>query len=94
MIPIWVTLLIAVVTAVIGAVVSGFILYKRGYNDRKEKAEAQIGSAEQEAERIVEEAKKNADSLKKEKLIETKDEIYKARQEAEREIKERRAKPE
>lgn len=90
MIPIWVLLLVLVVAAAAVAV-CGIVCYKRGYNDRKTKAEAQIGSAEQEAERIVEDAKKNADSLKKEKLIETKDEIYKARQEADREIKERRS---
>ena len=83
--------IILLLVAVAAAVISGIVFYKIGYNDRKKKAEAQIGSAEQEAERIVEEAKKNADSLKKEKIIETKDEIYKARQEAEREIKERRS---
>ena len=87
----WLALLLIVAAAAVSAVVCGMIFYRRGYNDRKTKAEAQIGSAEQEAERILEDAKKTADSLKKEKLIETKDEIYKARQEAEREIKERRS---
>ena len=90
MIPIWILILTAVVLLA-AAVGAGIVSYRRGYDDRRKKAEAEIGSAEQEAERIVSEAKKDADSLKKEKLIETKDEIYKARQEADREIKERRS---
>ena len=89
MIPLWVLLLL-LVAAVLATVGAGYIMYKRGYDDRRKKAEVEIGSAEQEAERIVLDAKKEADSLKKEKLIETKDEIYKSRQEADREIKERR----
>ena len=49
-----------------------------------------IGSAEKEAERILEDAGKDADSRKKAALVEAKDEIYKLRSEAEREIKDRR----
>ena len=84
------TILLCVAVLVIGAVISGLIMYKLGIEHRKKVAEAQIGSAEQEASRIVDEAKKRAESLKKEKLIEAKDEIYKNRTEAEREIRERR----
>lgn len=83
--------IVGCVAAALGAVVSGVICFKFGINHRKKIAEAQIGSAEQEAERIVSEAKKDAESAKKEKLIEAKDEIYKARMESEREIKERRS---
>ena len=57
---------------------------------RKKTAEAAVGSAEKEAERIVDDAKKNAETLKKEALIEAKDEIHKSRQETEKELKERR----
>ncbi len=91
MIPILATVLLCLAALAIGAAVSGFIAFKAGINHRKKIAEAQIGSAEQEAVRIVDEAKKNAESLKKEKLVEAKDEIYKARMESEREIKERRS---
>ncbi len=91
MISITVAVLLCLAALVLGAVVSGVILFKAGVNHRKKIAEAQIGSAEQEAVRIVDEAKKNAESLKKEKLVEAKDEIYKARMESEREIKERRS---
>ncbi len=91
MISIIVAALLCLAALALGAVVSGLISFKAGINHRKKIAEAQIGSAEQEAERIVDDAKKKAETLKKEKLIEAKDEIYKARTESEREIKERRS---
>ena len=58
---------------------------------RKKIAEAKIGSAEQEANRLVNEAMKVAETKKKEALLEAKEEIIKNRTEAESEIKERRA---
>lgn len=58
---------------------------------RKKIAEAKIGSAEQEANRLVNEAMKIAETKKKEALLEAKEEIIKNRTEAESEIKERRA---
>lgn len=86
-----VTILLCVVALAIGAGVSGVISYRMGIEHRKKIAEAQIGSAEEEAKRIVEEAGKQAESLKKEKLVEAKDEIYKNRMETEKELKERRS---
>lgn len=85
-----IAIVIAVAALVVGSVVSGFIFYKKGQADRQRTAEAAIGSAEKEAERIVEDAKKNAETLKKEALVEAKDEIHKSRQETEKELKERR----
>ena len=58
---------------------------------RKKIFEAKIGSAEHEAKRILNDAMKAAESKKKESLIEAKEEILKTRNEAEREIKDRRA---
>ncbi len=58
---------------------------------RKRKAEAAIGSAKQEATRIVNEAVSKAESVKKEKIIEAKDEIHKQRSEMERELRDRRS---
>jgi len=58
---------------------------------RKKIAEAKIGSAENEAKRLVNEAMKVAESKKKESLLEAKEEILRTRTEAENEIKERRA---
>lgn len=82
--------LILVVVAIAGM----FLSFKYGYNYRKNFAESKIGSAEEEAKRILEraesESKKNANNIKKEKLIEAKEEIHKLRNELDREIKERR----
>ncbi|MBQ7755867.1 MAG: ribonuclease Y [Oscillospiraceae bacterium] len=84
-------ILLSVIAFIIGAVISGFILFKMGIKYRRKTAEVAIGSAETEAQRIVEDAKKEAESMKKEALIEAKDEIHKNRHEAEKELKERRS---
>ena len=52
----------AIIAFVVGAAVSGVILFNVGVKHRKQQAEAAIGSAEKEAERIVEDAKKEAES--------------------------------
>lgn len=89
--PLTIVLICVIVILIVAAFVGCYISFRKGIEHRKRIAEAQIGSAEQEAERIVEEARKKAESLKKEKLIEAKDEIYKSRMETERELKERRS---
>ncbi len=58
---------------------------------RKKVAEAEIGSAEEQAKRIVDDGFKEAETLKKEALLEAKEEIIKQRNESEREMKERRS---
>ena len=62
-----------------------------GYLARKNVAEGKIGSAEETAKQILEEAKKAGDAKKKEALLEAKEEIHRLRSEMERENKERRA---
>ena len=57
---------------------------------RKKIAESDIGSAEIEAKRIVDEAIKIAETKKKEVLLEAKEDTLKIKSDAEREIKERR----
>lgn len=88
-------LVLCLVTLLIGAGIAGFITYRKGVaagvKQRKQQAEAAIGSAEKEAGRILEDAKKDAASRKKNALIEAKDEIYKLRSDAEKEIKDRRS---
>ncbi|SES77476.1 ribonucrease Y [Anaerobranca gottschalkii DSM 13577] len=61
-----------------------------GYIIRKLIAEAKISSAEQEALRIIEEAKKEAEGKKREIILEAKEDILKLRSEFEKESKERR----
>ncbi len=78
---------IAGVAAVVCSVL-GFII---GWNGRRKSAEATIHSAEDEARRILGDAIKNAESKKKEALLEAKDEIHNLRQETERDLRERRS---
>jgi len=89
-VPIWVVILVGVVALVAGAVVAGLIAFKKGVEHRRREAEAVIGSAEAEAERIRKEANDAAARRKKEALLEAKDEIHRLRNEAERENKDRR----
>ena len=76
-------ILVAVVMFIVGSLF--------GYQRRKATAEREIGSAEEEATRIVNDAYKSAESKKREALVEAKEEILKARNEYEQEEKERRA---
>ena len=78
---------IAGVAAVVCSVL-GFII---GWNGRRKSAESTIRSAEDEARRILGDAIKNAESKKKEALLEAKDEIHNLRQETERDLRERRS---
>lgn len=57
---------------------------------RKKIAESKINGAEQEAKRLVELAKIEAENLKKEEIIKAKEEIMASRKELDEEIKERR----
>ena len=70
-----------IVVVVVIAVVAGAAGYFIGYNNRKKTAEAQIGSAEAEATRLVNEAIKTADQKRKEAILEAKDEAFKLKAE-------------
>ncbi|SHJ44932.1 ribonuclease Y [Tepidibacter formicigenes] len=61
-----------------------------GYMIRKNIAESKIGSAEEMSKKIIDKAEQDAETIKKEKLIEAKEEVHKLRSEAEKENKERR----
>ncbi len=80
------TIIIAIVCACVFAVI-GFIL---GQAHRKKTAEGLIGSANEEAIRIVNQAVSEAETMKKESILEAKDEIHKLRTETERDLRERR----
>lgn len=75
--------LIAIISLALGAI--------GGYLARKNIAEAKIATAEEAANKIVDEAHKQAEALKKEAVLEAKDEAHKIRNEVERENRERRA---
>ena len=82
---------VAVVIAVVSAVVLGVVGFVAGGLYRKKVAEAKIGSANEEALRIVNQAVQTAESKKKEAILEAKDEIHKLRNEVDKELRERRA---
>ncbi|MBQ2768140.1 MAG: ribonuclease Y [Clostridia bacterium] len=76
--------------ALLAFIVSAPIFFFCGTAYRKRVAEKEIGSAEEQAKKIVEDAAREAEAKKKESLIEAKEEILRSKNEADREIKERR----
>ena len=79
----WIAVVVGICAAVIG-IVAGIII-------RKNIAEKQIGSAEAQAKKLLEDAIKAAETKRKEYMLEAKDQILTERNELEREVKERRA---
>ena len=77
-----VTILAVIIAVIVGA--------GAGYTARKRSAEAQIGSAEAEAVKIVSDAEEKAEARKKELMLEAKEDIHRLRQELDRDTKERR----
>lgn len=82
------TTIIIFVVALLAAVAIGAFA---GFKYRQKVAEKEIGSAEEEAKRIINDAIKAAESKKRESVVEAREEIYKLRTENEKEYKERRA---
>ena len=82
---------LAIGLIVAAAVVFGVVGFVVGGAHRKKVAEAAIGSATEEAARIVNNAMTEAEQKKKETILEAKDEIHKLRSETEQDLRERRA---
>ena len=76
-------LVLGIAVALLAGVAVGFLI-------RKSIAEKKIGSAEEQARHILEDAIKNAESAKKESIISAKEEIFQLKKEADFDIKERR----
>ena len=83
----WYHYLIIVLAAAVCLVIGCAV----GFAYRKKVAEREIGSAEAEATRLINEAIRNGESRKKEMLLEARDEIHKSRTDLEKEVKDRRA---
>lgn len=79
-----------IVIGAVCAVVFGVIGFVAGQAHRKKTAEGLIGSANEEAIRIVNQAVAEAETKKKEAILEAKDEIHKFRNETDKELRERR----
>ena len=82
----WYNIVLPIAAFIIGAV----IFFFAGIAHRKREAEKAIGSAEEEALRITNDAIKSAENKKREMVLEAQEEIHKARNESEKELKERR----
>lgn len=82
MTPLVTAILVGILCLVVGLLV--------GYALRKNIGEKEIGSAEAKAKNIILDAENNADNLKKEKIVEAKEEAYRIKSDLERELKERR----
>ncbi len=82
----WWDIIIPIASAVAAAVIA----FVAGVAFRKNVAEKEISSAEEEAKRIINESIKSAENKKREALVEAKEEIHRNRLEYEREVKERR----
>ena len=82
MMKIYLALILIFVALILGGVI-GCILYKVV-------SEKKLGSASEQAKKILEDAIKNAESAKKEAIISAKEEIFQLKKEADYDIKERR----
>jgi len=87
-VPEWLGYIIAIF---ITLVVTAFLTWKFATAYRIKVYEAKIGSADEKAREIIDEALKTAETKKREALLEAKEESLKAKNEFERETKERRA---
>ncbi len=81
-------LIVAVLaTLVVTAIITAVILNQL----QQKKADSKVGSAEEKARAIIDDAVKTAETKKRESLLEVKEESIKTKNELDREIKERRA---
>lgn len=76
--------------SIIAVLVAAIVFAVLGYFARKYLGEAKIASAEEAAGKILQDAEKDADALKREARVEVKDELHQLRTKAEVESKERR----
>ena len=81
-IELWLAIILIVAAAAVGLAI-GFIM-------RKVIAEKKLGSAEEQARKILEDAIKGAESAKKESIISAKEEIFQLKKETDIDLKERR----
>lgn len=78
-----VTIIVAIITLLLGLLI--------GYIIRKTVGEKAIGSAEQKAKNLILDAENRSETIRKEYILEAKEEAHKLRSDADREIRERRS---
>ncbi len=85
------TSMAVVITAVVAVVVTFIVTFFASRTAIKKSMEAKVGSAEERARSIIDDAVKTAETTKREATLESKEESIRAKNELDREIKERRA---
>lgn len=81
----------AIIGAVIAAIIVGYFAHSAGRSYERKQYDSKVGSAEEKAREIIDEALKTAETKKREALLEAKEESLKTKNELEKETKERRA---
>lgn len=83
--------IVAIVVVVVLIAAAALISWKSAINYHIKVGEAKVGSAEEKAREIIDDALKTAETKKREALLEAKEENLKAKNDLEKETKERRA---
>ncbi len=83
--------IVAIVVILVLLAVVGLISWKSAISYHIKVGESKVGSAEEKAREIIDEALKTAETKKREALLEAKEENLKAKNDLDKEIKERRA---
>ena len=84
--------IVAVVVVIVLLAITALIAWKCAISYHVKVSEAKVGSAEEKAREIIDDALKTAETKKREALLEAKEENMKAKNDLDKEIKERRSK--
>ena len=79
-----------IITAVVSIIITALIVWFAAVSYEKKSANSKIGNAEEKARGIIDEAVKTAEEKKRESMLEIKEESIKAKNDLDKEIKERR----
>ena len=79
-----------IITAVVSIIITALIVWFAAASYEKKSANSKIGNAEEKARGIIDEAVKTAEEKKRESMLEIKEESIKAKNDLDKEIKERR----
>ena len=85
------SIIVPIIVGVLCAIIFGVLGFVLGGEHRRKTSEKEIGSATQQATKIINNALTEAEATKKARLIEAKDEIHQLRHDADKEIRERRS---
>ena len=83
--------IVTIVIVVVLLAAAAFIAWKTAISYHVKVSEAKVGSAEEKAREIIDDALKTAETKKREALLEAKEENLKTKNDLDKEIKERRA---